>query len=187
MAIFYIAILCAYIIKEVLIWRRSRTLNVPKNLLLLGTAISWYVGIIIFNNDLAFSAINVVAHGIPYIALIWIYSRNQTYFDDSKYSAKILYLFQVRAVPLYLLILFLLAYLEESIWDFAVWHEHPAIFTFLSGYYTVFHVQTLSWLVPLLIVPQATHYILDAFIWRMNTKNTNWKQVLFYQTAAGKV
>ena len=36
-------------------------------------------------------------------------------------------------------------------------------------------------LAPLLAVPQATHYILDALIWRLQTRGTDWKRVLFAQ------
>ena len=31
----------------------------------------------------------------------------------------------------------------------------------------------------LLAMPQITHYVLDAFIWRMQQSNTNWKEILF--------
>jgi hypothetical protein len=46
-----------------------------------------------------------------------------------------------------------------------------------------FRPHVLAWLVPLLAVPQATHYILDAFIWRMHTEGTAWREVLFYRSA----
>jgi hypothetical protein len=48
-----------------------------------------------------------------------------------------------------------------------VWREHADIFG-------PFHVNApaavLMVLVPLLTMPQVTHYVLDAFIWRVNKK-----------------
>jgi len=72
----YLAILAAYGVKEWLLWRASGRFNVPRNLLLAGTALSWWTGIIVLDSDLAFTATNVLAHGIPYMALIWLYGRN---------------------------------------------------------------------------------------------------------------
>jgi hypothetical protein len=43
--------------------------NIPKNLIIIGTLSSWFFGIVYFNNDLVFTLLNVVSHGIPYMAL----------------------------------------------------------------------------------------------------------------------
>ena len=37
----------------------------------------------------------------------------------------------------------------------------------------------LVWLVPLLALPQITHYLLDAYIWRLGRPGTDWKAVMF--------
>jgi hypothetical protein len=60
-----------YATRELRQWQRTRTFNVPRNLLLAGTLVSWYVGIVLFNGDLIFTLLNVVSHGIPYLALVW--------------------------------------------------------------------------------------------------------------------
>lgn len=56
-----------------------------------------------------------------------------------------------------------LAWSEEWLWDRLVWHERPLFFgeggEGLSA-------EVLALVVPLLALPQATHYVLDAFIWR---------------------
>jgi hypothetical protein len=113
--IFYLLISVCYIVKEVYLSIKSKYFNIPKNLILLGTGLSWYVGIVWLNGDMAFTAINVVSHGIPYMALLWIYGRGISQQSD-----------------------------------------------------------------PLI----STHYILDAFIWRLkplNDKaNNNWVNTLFY-------
>ncbi len=186
-ATLYVVTLVAYIVKEAVQWKRTGTFNIPKNLLLFGTAFSWFVGIVAFNNDLAFTATNVIAHGVPYLALIWLYGHNQT---DIQGTTKNTYLwpwmgklFQWKAVPFYIATLFVIAFVEEGFWDGFVWREHGTLFGFSSALPAIADSHTLVWLVPLLALPQATHYILDAFIWRMTTENTSWKRFLFHQTA----
>lgn len=185
--ILYAGILVAYSVKETLTWKRSGVFNIPKNLLLAGTVFSWFIGIVAFNNDLAFTATNVIAHGIPYMALIWAYGHNQVALQRrqnvSWVFSRIAALFSWKTVPFYIATLFLLAFLEEDIWDGFVWREHGEIFGFSTAFPAIQSQQTLVWLVPLLALPQATHYVLDAFIWRLNLSGTSWKQILFYQTS----
>lgn len=181
----YIALATVYLVKEVWLWRTQRLFNWPRNLLLLGTALSWGVGIVIFNNDLAFTATNVIAHGIPYMALIWIFGRNQSNIEQQKtYFGKISLsrFFSLAYLPAFVGLLVLFAYLEEGLWDGLVWTEHRSIFQPFSFLPPVSTQETLIWLVPLLALPQITHYALDAFIWRLKDTNTPWKDILFYQS-----
>lgn len=178
----YGAILAAYGIKEWLLWRKSRQINWPRNLMLMGTALSWTFGIIIFDNDLAFSAINVISHGVPYLALIWIYGSNQSVLQGDKatyYFSWVGNIFQRKWVFLYLGALFLWAYFEESLWDGLIWREHGGVLFLADALAEIQSEQTLVWLVPLLAMPQITHYLLDAYIWRMQQPDTNWKEILF--------
>lgn len=180
--ILYLALIALYIAKEARQAFMSRQFNIPKNLLLLGTGISWYTGIIAFDNDLAFTATNVIAHGIPYTALIWIYGRNQNALKKGKapYIASwINRLFRTTYIPLYLGLLLLAAFIEEGLWDGFLWREHGRLFGFANLLPPVQSEAALTWLVPLLTLPQATHYILDAFIWRRNLKDSEWKEILF--------
>ena len=39
--------------------------------------IAWGVGIVGSDSDLAFTALNVLAHGIPYLALVWLHGRTR--------------------------------------------------------------------------------------------------------------
>ncbi len=184
---FYLTVLFAYTIKEFKLWKRSGTINLPRNLLLIGTAVSWFAGIVAFDNDLAFTATNILAHGIPYMALIWVYGFNNKAINDSKHSPFIQTwigkLFNWKFVPLYIGALFLLAYLEEWAWNGLVWRDHPFLFRFSEVLPAVQSEHTHVWLVPLLALPQTTHYILDAFIWRLKLNHTHWKDVLFYHVA----
>jgi hypothetical protein len=180
----YIAILVAYIIKEVTVFFKYHTLNIAKNLLLFGTAISWWMGIIYFNNDIAFTAINVIAHGVPYIALIWIYGRNNgRLYPEKKIFGIIGFqrFFSLLMLPVFIISLVLFSYIEEGLWDGFIWIEHKSIFAFFQGLPTVTDKATLAWLVPLLALPQTTHYALDAFIWQLSAKDTDWKETLFYK------
>ena len=183
----YLAVISAYVFKEAALWKRSKSFNVPRNLLLLGTAISWYIGIVAFNNDVAFSATNILAHGIPYLALIWVYGHNRrarsTDGPSPFIAAWLGALLSSKTVLLYLGALFVIAFIEEGIWDGLVWRDHGAIFKFSDALPLIQSEHTLMWLVPLLTLPQATHYILDAFIWRLKSNNNHWRETLFFHTA----
>ena len=68
-----------------------------------------------------------------------------------------------------------LAFLEEALWDSLVWHDNPWLFGSWDddGLASTF---PLAWIVPLLALPQATHYVLDAVLWRR--KDTGPSQAL---------
>lgn len=57
--------------------------------------------------------------------------------------------------------LWLVAYVEELVWDRTIWHDREWLFDdgFDAGGAAVV-------LVPLLATPQLAHYVLDAFLWR---------------------
>jgi len=180
----YLAVIAAYLVKEAALWRRSKSFNLPRNLLLLGTAVSWFVGIVAFNDDVAFSATNILAHGIPYLALIWVYGRNRRVQNRAGQSPFVApwvgALFSAKTVPFYVAVLFAIAFVEEGVWDGFVWRDHGALFHFSDALPLIQSEHTLVWLVPLLALPQATHYILDAFIWRLKSSDTHWKETLLF-------
>ncbi|MCE9559809.1 MAG: hypothetical protein K8R88_12765 [Armatimonadetes bacterium] len=162
----YILSLTAFMVKELNRWHVTGKLNLGKTLLLVATASAWATGIILFNGDLTFTLINIVSHGVPYMALIWIYQyRKRT--NQSHAQNKFLKFFQIKYVPIYIAALVGIAYFEEGVWDWLVYREHANIF----GSYTLSVSNTaLMILVPLLTMPQVTHYVLDAYIWRVNKK-----------------
>jgi hypothetical protein len=162
MNILYMTIILSYTIKELIITVRSRFFNIPKNLLVIGTFLSWYVGIVAFQGDLIFTLLNVVAHGIPYMALIWIHGKKR---------AKTKFTFSWKGVIIFLGILFILAYAEEYLWDGMIWSEHTDIFPFIDGLDPLQNPLLISVTVSLLVLPQITHYVLDGFIWRFSKDN----------------
>jgi hypothetical protein len=180
----YAAILAVYVMKEVLMWHQTGHINAPRNLLLAGTALSWWSGIIALDSDLAFTAVNVLAHGIPYMALVWLYGRNQARNENTRPLLRPIpaeRLFSVAFVPLFVGLPILLAYLEEGLWDGFVWTEHATLFAPFSALPAIEDSGILVWLVPLLALPQITHYVLDAFIWRLGRPGT---RIMFDRVAS---
>jgi hypothetical protein len=159
--VFYLLSIFAFLIKEVWLLCSYGSINIPKMLLYFGTLLSWYIGIVMFNGDMAFTLTNVVTHGVPYIALIWAYGKKKS--SSNKPLSK---MFTLRYLPVFVASLLLLAYFEEGLWDLFIWKENRNIFFGLFGDWSITDTATLSFLVPLLALPQLTHYILDGFIWR---------------------
>jgi len=157
--IVYLATLALYIGKEAYQYMRNGFVNIPKNLIVAGTYASWYVGIVLFQGDLVFTLLNVVAHGIPYMGLIWIYGERK---------AGHTFPFTWRGVAVFAGVLLLLAYFEEGLWDLFVWKDHTDVFPFFTTLPGISNHVLLSVVVPLLVLPQVTHYVLDGFIWRFS-------------------
>ncbi|MCB2408227.1 hypothetical protein [Hymenobacter lucidus] len=160
--VLYTLLIGLYVAKEIRQWLTVRSFNAPRNLLMAGTLLSWYFGIVYFNGDLAFTLLNVVSHGIPYLALIWI-SRSISARSRKAGPTSSL---QKYGVAGFLGLLFVLAYVEEGFWDGLVWREHGTVFGWFQHLPQVSQPTLVAWLVPLLALPQATHYVLDGFIWR---------------------
>ncbi|PZF74850.1 hypothetical protein [Taibaiella soli] len=165
-AIVYYSILSIYFFKELFFISKKGSVNIPRNLLIIGTTVSWYFGIIYFNGDLAFTLLNVVAHGIPYMALIWTTGKKEELRQPkNSYPSRMAFVKKYGAV-FFILSLVALAYLEEGLWDGLIWREHHTVFGIFSALPSVDNHYLLALLVPLLALPQSTHYVLDAFIWR---------------------
>lgn len=157
----YVLALSAYTLRSIACAYRGRW-NPGKDMVVATTAILWFVGIILFNSDYAFTVTNVVAHGVPYLVLVYWYghwhrSANQV---EEEHAPEEHATGHSRWIK-YLALLWLLAYAEEFLWDVGVWHERGWLFGSpreWSAYHAV--------LLPFLAVPQITHYVLDGFIWR---------------------
>jgi hypothetical protein len=151
----YVLALSAYFAKSIYLYLTKGFLNIGKDIVVATTAVCWYVGIVTFNSDYAFTVTNVIIHGVPYFALIYVYTQARHESTGPFYHA-----FTQNWI-VFLATLWALAYMEELLWHRAVWHEK----TWLFGA----DWDWTSWkmyLVPLLAVPQITHYVLDGFVWR---------------------
>jgi hypothetical protein len=166
----YYGLLLLYAGKEFYQLITRHYFNWPKFLIMAGTILSWYFGIVYFNGDMAFTLLNVISHGIPYIALVWLYGHKQ-YTRKGAGTAFLRWLFSAYGIALFIGLLCLFAYLEEGSWDLLVWKEHAGLFKGFPVLSIELSPQLLSLLVPFLILPQLTHYILDGFIWKIRKEN----------------
>lgn len=152
----YVGIMFLYVIYTAFQSIKNQFFNIPKNSIILGTALSWYFGIVYFNDDLIFTLLNVVSHGIPYMALVYFREIDG---KSEKELGNLSYLKQYQGILIYIGILLLIAFSEEFLWEFFVWNENITSSRFDFSAWQIF-------LVPLLSVPQFTHYLLDGFIWK---------------------
>ncbi|MGI8668521.1 MAG: hypothetical protein ACR2J3_01600 [Aridibacter sp.] len=151
----YVLALLTYFGKSIYQYFTKSFLNIGKDIVVLTTAICWYIGIVALNSDYAFTVTNVIIHGVPYFALIYFYAKSRR--ENSTKFYRVL----SNNWIVFLATLWFLAYLEELVWHRGVWHERNWIF---GGNWDVENWK--MFLVPLLAVPQLTHYILDGFIWK---------------------
>jgi hypothetical protein len=153
----YLAALAAYAVNSLYRWLALGKTNPGKDIVVATTAVCWYVGIVAFNSDYAFTVTNVIIHGVPYLALIYWYSRLRLQQAGGRGPYRIF----ARGPAVFLFILWALAYIEELFWDRTVWQERDYLFG------SPVDVASLKlFIVPLLALPQLTHYILDGFVWR---------------------
>lgn len=166
--------------------------NPGKDLVVATTALCWYLGIITFDSDYAFTVTNVIIHGVPYMVLIYWYQvlgksnetpqnsaagseegseqsgPGPTRQDDQDNAPA-----STSASPRssgtawqilirFVAVVWVLAYFEELLWDRSLWHERAWLFG--SAWQSNAAMQAV--LVALLAVPQVTHYVLDGFIWK---------------------
>ena len=172
--VFYFASIAGWLLED--LYRHQKmdfVYPIGKYLWVLTTSMNWYLGIIYFNSDIAFTLTNVVAHGIPYFALIYFYQKGK---EVHLHKPK-------RKVPLILTIIggaLFLAFFEEYLWDMLLYADNPEFFGALIAYpMTLLESHwTQALALALLSMPQVTHYILDGFIWKFNHKNPHLKTVL---------
>jgi len=161
----YWCILAGYFARSLYRGMRSRSWSPGKDLVVATTALCWYVGIVALNSDYAFTVTNVFIHGIPYMVLVHWYqdrARGAREADDRAEPRRALQRGgRIASWSKYLATLWVLAYVEEFFWHRGVWHERLWLF---GAAWPWGNAQV--WLVPLLAVPQLTHYVLDGFLWK---------------------
>ncbi len=151
--------LVVFVLRQAWLLLTERRLALGKCVMVAGTAACWWVGIVATNSDFAFTATNVLIHGVPYVGLLWAYTVARARERPESVIATV----ASGGVLSFLAVLLVTAFAEELLWDRAVWTERAWLFggsgVGLSG-------AALPWLVPLLALPQSTHYALDALLWR---------------------
>lgn len=156
----YAAVLALWILRQAVRARRE-SLHSGRLLIVAGTAAAWWTGIVAFESDVAFTLTNVLAHGIPYFALLWL--------SVARPPGRAAALPKAAWAAAFLLVPLAFAYVEEGLWDFFIWREHATLFFgWTGGVEPDLGAAPLALLVPLLALPQSTHYVLDAYIWRLD-------------------
>jgi hypothetical protein len=161
----YVLALVVYFGKSIYLYFKDGFLNIGKDIIVATTAVCWYVGIVALDSDYAFTVTNVIIHGVPYFALVYFYARSR------RETAPRFYQTLSSNWIVFLATLWALAYVEEIFWHRGVWHERNWMF---GANFDAENWKT--YLVPLLAVPQLTHYVLDGFIWRRKY-NSNFRLI----------
>jgi hypothetical protein len=161
----YVAALTAYFAKSIYQYLTTGFVNIGKDIVVATTAVCWYVGIVVFNSDYAFTVTNVIIHGVPYFALIYVYAKFRRGASNRFYRTL------SHNWLIFLATLWALAYVEELLWHRGVWHEREWLFGADWDWESA-----KTYLVPLLALPQLTHYVLDGFVWRRKS-NPGFKLV----------
>lgn len=177
----HLAITVAYVVRQAQLLLRGRPVSHGKNLVVATTWLAWHGGIVWLDSDYAFTVTNVLVHGIPYLAFVWAQQRARFRRGG---DAALVGLFQANRWPLYLAPLLVVAWLEEWGWDLVLWHEHGGLF---PGPELLLGRATLAVVVPLLALPQATHYLLDAWIWRVRPENPEVLRLVGAAESAGRL
>jgi hypothetical protein len=166
-AVVYWAALAVYAFRAIAAWRGGRA-NPGKDIVVATTALCWYLGIVALNSDYAFTVTNVIIHGVPYMVLVYWYAVTTRVSGTGlaggaspPATSQPTRASRLRFLIIFLATIWLLAYAEELLWDRGIWHERSQIF----GRGWDFGSARM-WIVPLLALPQWTHYVLDGFIWK---------------------
>ena len=174
-SIYWLAMIGWLIEEFLLIQKKINRLSYGRILWLLTTLFNWYLGIVFFNSDLAFTLTNVVAHGVPYLALVIFYQIKKNKFKGILSPRKMVWI-TVSIIAFS----FLFAFGEEYLWDMFLNREKEIFFASILHYPMDSIVNSTGKIVALVLLslPQVTHYILDGFIWKMNGANPHLKHLL---------
>ena len=176
--VLYWILIAGWCAEEIYLCRKCRIpLPTGKILWLLTTAGNWYLGIVHFNSDIVFTLTNVIAHGVPYIALIFFYiDKKSSIKAPERPASKAQIGTSILSIMIFSL---LLAFGEEYLWDMFLNRSRSALFEWFFAYplRALQTPQGQALALALLSVPQVTHYVLDGFIWKNNEKNPYLKKV----------
>jgi hypothetical protein len=147
---------------------RFRRVALGRSVVVSTTALTWYVGIVTAKSDFVFTALNVIPHGVPYLWLLFVYararSRSQPAFSWGQVAEA--------GLASFLALLVGLAFVEEMAWDRLVDHDRAWLF----GSASALRPELLGWVVPLLALPQLSHYLLDGLLWRRSESRSREAQ-----------
>lgn len=161
--------LLGFVVRQLQLRWATGVLHLGKVTVVAATAAIWWVGIVGTNNDFDFTVTNVIVHGVPYFALLYAYGRARRREAPSTLGSRILR----GGLPAFLGVLLLLAFGEELLWDHLVYAQRQWLF---GASELDLDQSLLALVVPLLSVPQFTHYLLDGVLWRRRDSRDNAAQ-----------
>ncbi|MEZ4375047.1 MAG: hypothetical protein R3B07_29820 [Polyangiaceae bacterium] len=165
----WVAALIVFALRQLWLVKQEGAIQLGKCVVVATTALTWYVGIVATNSDAEFTVTNVVVHGVPYMALLYFYGQARRREAPHQPGSQLL----VGGLLAFAGSLLLLAFVEELIWDRLVWKDNPWLF---GGSDIQLGPWALCFLVPLLSLPQFTHYLLDGVLWRRQDTRENAAQ-----------
>lgn len=153
----YYGLLLIYVARQLTLLARGQ-MHWGRVLLVSSTWSCWHLGIVTFGSDYAFTVTNVVPHGVPYAVLVYRYARARAPIAPRSLASRLLAMggWTFGALCLGL------ALTEEALWDALVWRQFDSLWPATPSV----SASTLTFIVPMLALPQATHYILDGIVWR---------------------
>lgn len=154
----YWGVLAAFALRQLWLRKNGRPINHGKVLVVATTWLCWWLGIMVFDGDYAFTVTNVIIHGVPYFALTYRYGRARARERPRSTVARVLR----GGLLAFVAFVVVAAFVEEALWDRLVWHDRSWLF---GGGHALSDT-ALIFLVPLLSLPQAVHYVLDGVVWK---------------------
>lgn len=165
----WVGALGAFALRQIQRAATERLFPLGRVVVVIGTASIWYVGIVASTSDFDFTVTNVVAHGVPYVALLYAYASARRKVRKGSAAGAI----AGAGIGAFVTMLLVLAFVEELAWDRLVWSERPWLF---GGGGPPLTAALMAAIVPLLALPQATHYVLDGMLWRRSDTRQNRAQ-----------
>ncbi|RHX87710.1 hypothetical protein [Leptospira stimsonii] len=157
-----------YLAIHIIYFFKYRSFPFGKILLVINTWCVWFFGIVYFNSDFSFTITNVINHGIPYIFLLFYYViQNPNEIIGEVFKSKA----WITVLICFLGVLFLFSFVEEWAWDSFIWKDHYQIFQNASFYSLELPEFATALLASVLFLPQFTHYVLDAYLWKIGKPN----------------
>jgi hypothetical protein len=116
------------------------------------------------------------------VALVWTYCRRKWSAPDAAGWLRVIT--RPRWAGAFVGLLVVIAFFEEGLWDLLVWGDHPGVFGGRSPVLAVSESPFLPFVVGLLAMPQATHYVLDGFTWKVGASNPDLRGLLVDSSSA---
>merc|ERR1711871_1217437 len=122
-------------------------------------------------------------HGIPFMVMVGVYCRKRwANLPPSACSDRVIIVL-TRRWYLFVPFLFLLALVEDALWDALLWQDYmPAVWDKLlpqmEGSLPELTDYQISLATAALSTPQIVHYILDGYIWRFDGSNPGLRDYL---------